>query len=91
MITDNYDLFDFIHTLMPTVLPLKQFYREYHDLYRRYISFGNGLKLVRKFPMRQWPHVIERSIHWYSRLRNAYKDYGEDGEPHRAGSSESAH
>lgn len=75
MITHDYDLFDFIHTLMPTTLPLKEFYEQYYQLYRKYISLGNGMKLMKKFPIRRWPRVFERSFHWYSHLRNAYKDY----------------
>ena len=83
MITHDFDLFDFIHTLLPTTLSLKEFYKEYHRLYRRSVSFSNGMTLLRKFPLRQWPHVLERSVHWYSRLRNAYKDY--DGASRHAG------
>jgi radical SAM superfamily enzyme YgiQ (UPF0313 family) len=75
MITHEYDYFDFIHTLLPTALPLREFYEEYYQLYRRSVSFSNGMKLMRKFPVWKWPHVTERAFHWYSRLRNAYKDY----------------
>jgi radical SAM superfamily enzyme YgiQ (UPF0313 family) len=35
LITHNYDFFDFIHTVLPTELPLKEFYKEYLNLYKR--------------------------------------------------------
>jgi hypothetical protein len=33
----NYDYFDFIHTLLPTALPLEDFYEEYYQLLQKAI------------------------------------------------------
>jgi radical SAM superfamily enzyme YgiQ (UPF0313 family) len=75
MIIDNYDYFDFIHTLLPTKLPLKKFYQEYRDLYIKGFSFKNHLRYLRKFPSREYPQNLEKGRQFYKRLRNAYRDY----------------
>ena len=42
LVTDNYELFDLQHAVLPTALPLREFYRQYTALYRRiYVSWRN--------------------------------------------------
>lgn len=79
LITHNYDYFDFIHTLLPTTLPLKEFYEEYYQLYRRAIPFTRSLTLLRKFPLREIPPLLFRHYRILNRLRTAYLDYEDDG------------
>jgi radical SAM superfamily enzyme YgiQ (UPF0313 family) len=38
LITHNYELFDFVHTVLPTKLPMKEFYKCLLDLYRKAYS-----------------------------------------------------
>jgi radical SAM superfamily enzyme YgiQ (UPF0313 family) len=75
MILHDYDFFDFIHTLLPTKLPLKQFYREYYDLYSKGIPFNKQLEFLRKFPVREIPKLLLNGRIFYDQLKSAYKDY----------------
>ncbi len=75
MIIQNYDYFDFIHTLLPTRLPIKNFYREYYSLYRKGISFKQQLKFLGKYPLREIPSLLVNGQKFYKRLKVAYNDY----------------
>jgi len=77
LITDDYDFFDFIHTVLPTTLPLEEFYSEYAKLYAQALSPKQKLALLRKFKLRDLPAVLSRSVRLQSRLRGAYRDYDE--------------
>jgi hypothetical protein len=81
MITHDYDLFDFLHTLLPTELPLKEFYEEMYRLNTRAIAPKNQLSFARKIPLRDLPHLMLASLRVYRRLRKAYLDYGEETGP----------
>ncbi|NIO03262.1 MAG: radical SAM protein [Proteobacteria bacterium] len=82
LITHNYDYFDFIHTLLPTTLPLKEFYKEYYQLLRKANPLTKGLSLLRKFPLREIPQALVRSHRVFKRVRTAYLDYGDGkGDP----------
>ncbi len=41
--TRNYELFDFLHAVLPTKIPLKDFYRQFCKLYRS-VSLGPNIK-----------------------------------------------
>src|SRR4030043_1281279 len=43
LITRDYDYFDFIHTLLPTALPLEEFYGEYYDLYKKAVPMSKQI------------------------------------------------
>jgi radical SAM superfamily enzyme YgiQ (UPF0313 family) len=75
LITHNYDYFDFIHTLLPTALPLKDFYTEYHDLYTKGIGLSKQLSLLRKYPLWEISHLLAKGRRFYNRLKTAYLDY----------------
>lgn len=75
LITHNYDYFDFIHTLLPTALPLKEFYEEYYQLYRKAIPFTKRLSWLRKCPLKEIPPLLVSSYRVLNRLRMAYLDY----------------
>jgi len=76
--THNYDYFDFIHTVLPTKMPLKDFYEEYYQLYRKAIPLTKGVSFLRKFPMKEIPPTLVKSYRVLNRLRNAYLDYGDE-------------
>jgi radical SAM superfamily enzyme YgiQ (UPF0313 family) len=78
LITHNYDYFDFIHTLLPTALPLKEFYEEYYQLYRRAVPFTKGLTILRRLPLREIPLSLFRYSRFLNRLKRAYLDYEGD-------------
>ena len=78
MITHNYDYFDFIHTLLPTQLPLKEFYKEYYQLYRKATSLTKQVSLLQKFPLKDILPFMIKSFQTFNRLRSAYRDYDGD-------------
>ena len=75
MITHTYEYFDFNHTLLPTALPLKEFYQEYYRLYREGIAFSKQLSVLRKYPLKEIPVTLVKGYRVYNRLRRAYLDY----------------
>lgn len=46
LITESFELIDFFHTVLPTRLPLDEFYEEFLRLYRRAYPFKKFLKLM---------------------------------------------
>jgi radical SAM superfamily enzyme YgiQ (UPF0313 family) len=81
LISRNYDHVDFIHTLLPTALPLKEFYAQYHDLYRKGIAPSKQFSLLRRYPLREIPHLLVTGRRFYNRLRTAYLDYEDRAAP----------
>ncbi|HEY96198.1 MAG TPA: radical SAM protein [Dehalococcoidia bacterium] len=75
LITNNYDYFDFIHTVLPTSLPLKDFYNEYYQLYMKAFSTFQSLSRLKKYPLKQIPNTLVKAFGFYNRLRKAYLDY----------------
>jgi radical SAM superfamily enzyme YgiQ (UPF0313 family) len=75
LITRNYDFFDFIHTVLPTKLSLKEFYREYLNLYKKGISRWRGMYSLRKYPREDLIPLIKNSFKMYKRFEMAYLDY----------------
>jgi radical SAM superfamily enzyme YgiQ (UPF0313 family) len=75
MITHNFDFFDFIHTLLPTSLPLKDFYAAYFRLYQGAIPLSKRLAMLRKLALKDIPAMMVNSTRTFNQLRNAYKDY----------------
>jgi radical SAM superfamily enzyme YgiQ (UPF0313 family) len=75
LLTDDYDYFDFIHTVLPTRLGIVDFYNEYAGLYRNAVSLRSGLSLLARFPIRQWPMVFRKARQWYRTLDDIHRDY----------------
>ena len=69
------DFFDFIHTVLPTRLPLEEFFDELMGLYRRAVPPSRQLSLLRKFPMSEWPGLCGRSYRTFKRMRTTAEDY----------------
>jgi radical SAM superfamily enzyme YgiQ (UPF0313 family) len=88
MITHNYDYFDFIHTLLPTRLPLKAFYEEYSRLYATAIPWARQFALLRKYRLTDIPPFMHAYYRFLRELRTAYWDYGPDGQPRGGGERE---
>jgi radical SAM superfamily enzyme YgiQ (UPF0313 family) len=75
LITGNYDYFDFLHTLLPTRLPLEEFYQELYGLYKSSIPAARWASFLARYPLHEIPSVIRKSNRIFSRIRNAYSDY----------------
>ncbi len=46
LITEGFELMDFFHTVLPTKLPLEEFYEEFLGLYRRAYPFKNFIRAI---------------------------------------------
>jgi radical SAM superfamily enzyme YgiQ (UPF0313 family) len=75
LITYNYDTIDFIHTQLPTALPMRKFYSEFHDLYTKAIPMGRQLALLRKYPLREIPGMLAKARRIYKRMKTIHLDY----------------
>ncbi len=72
LIIRNYDYFDLLHTLLPTRLPLKEFYKEFFNLYKKAVSPIKGIRFLKKYPVREIPKVLRMSDRVLNQIRNAY-------------------
>lgn len=75
LITRDWDYFDFVHTVLPTRLPLVDFYREYADLLEHATTPMRSLGFLRKFPLREIPGVLKRGYHLLGKIREAHRDH----------------
>jgi radical SAM superfamily enzyme YgiQ (UPF0313 family) len=75
LITGNYDLFDFIHTLLPTALPTEQFYEELCVLYQRAVPLHKQLPMFAKFPLLDIPPLLAKNRRILKRMRTLHRDY----------------
>ena len=75
LITVDYDYFDFFHTLLPTALPLKDFYGELATLFRRSRSLKNQVRLMRKYRLRELPSLFRAYGGLIGRLKTLAEDY----------------
>ncbi len=78
LVASSYDYFDFFHALLPTKLPLKDFYEEFALLYRRSRSLKNRIRLMRKHRLRELPALFKAYGQLMNRLANLERDYLED-------------
>ncbi|HJX70119.1 MAG TPA: radical SAM protein [Dehalococcoidia bacterium] len=78
LLTHNYDYFDVIHTLLPTALPLKEFYKEYYQLSRKAIPLTKQLSFLRRYPLREIIPTLVKAYRVYNRLKTVYLDYEYD-------------
>ncbi len=75
LITSNYDYFDFFHTLLPTTLPMRDFYKELTTLYKRSRSLKNQINLMRRYPLRELPSLFKAYGNFLQRLNTLEQDY----------------
>lgn len=75
LITSNYDYFDFFHTLLPTSLPMKDFYRELTNLYKGSRSLKNRISVLWKYPVRDLPSLFRSYGNFLKRLDTLEQDY----------------
>ncbi len=75
LITRDYALFDFIHTSLPTALPLKEFYVEYRRLYTSAIPTWRQILSLRKYQASDVPALIAKGRRFYRRLKTTHLDY----------------
>lgn len=75
LITHNTDYCDFIHTLLPTALPLEDFYAEFRRLYTRAIPLRCQISFLKRYALREIPGVIVKGRRFYNRFKTIPMDY----------------
>ncbi|MEJ2733002.1 MAG: radical SAM protein [Anaerolineae bacterium] len=81
LITHDYDYFDFLHTLLPTELPLKDFYREYARLFTSAIPLTRQATTLRRFSWSEVLPLMIKNVRVVNRVRRAYLDYEDRTRP----------
>lgn len=74
-IVHNYDYFDFVHTILPTKLPIREFYREFFSLYGRTRSVRNQIAFLEKYPLHEIPALLKMVYRFSKKFNNIYNDY----------------
>jgi radical SAM superfamily enzyme YgiQ (UPF0313 family) len=74
-ITHNYNLFDQAHTILPTRLPLKEFFKEFTNIFTKINTPGGGMKRFKLLPMKKRLEILDLMTKMTEKLRNAYRDY----------------
>ena len=67
-ITESFELIDFFHTVLPTRLPLDEFYEEFLGLYRRAYPFKNFIKSIAQGKALLSPRMILMNLRFRKRL-----------------------
>lgn len=75
LITENYDLFDFFHPVLPTTLSLKEYFEKVLFLYGKSKSFSKSMSFMMKYQLNEIPALIGQYTSLYRHIKNAYKDY----------------
>lgn len=75
LVTSDYDYFDFFHALLPTALPMSDFYKELTTLYKGSRSMKNKINPMRKYPLRELPSLFRAYGNFLKRLDNLDQDY----------------
>jgi len=81
LLTHDPAYFDFIHTVLPTKLPLEDFYRQYVRLVTKAVSPARILSFFRKFPRRELPRALAKVYRFVGRLRAIHRDYATQPSP----------
>jgi radical SAM superfamily enzyme YgiQ (UPF0313 family) len=71
----DYEFFDCMHTVLPTKLPLKEFYGQLARLYWDSNPLKNGLSSLTTMPFTRVLGVAWLRHRLLSRLKNLYKEY----------------
>jgi len=61
--------------VLPTTLPLREFYEEYARLFTGAIPMGRQLSLLRRYPLRELVPTVVRARRLYGRMRELWRDY----------------
>lgn len=76
LILRNYNLFDMMHTVLPTKLPLKKFYKEYTNLiFKKSMPFKERIKIVKQLDPSDRKQLISTLKKIRRQVKNAYRDY----------------
>jgi len=75
LITEGFELIDFFHTVLPTKLPLEEFYEEFLGLYRRAYPFNKFIKALAHGKAALSPRTILMNLRMRKRLASLITDH----------------
>ena len=75
LLTKNYDYYDLIHTVLPTKLPVKKFYKEYIRLVNKSIAPKRKFFILEKYRLRELLPAIAIWMKWMKRIKKIHFDY----------------
>lgn len=73
MIDKQTEHFDVMHTLLPTKIPLREFYKEFYKLYKKSGSFIERLKFIKYFSFADMISIIKSYGKVKKKLKKLYK------------------
>lgn len=74
----NYDHFDLFHPVLPTKLPMKEFFEELHGLYQEVNGPQDLLPTLKRYRMLDIPKTMQRYYRVAKQMREGYRAYGAD-------------
>jgi len=69
------DLFDFLHTTLPTRLPLREFYSLFADLYQNAIPLHRSIRTLSHYGPRRIPGVLRLIPEAISKIKGHHQDH----------------
>jgi radical SAM superfamily enzyme YgiQ (UPF0313 family) len=72
LITRRPELYDFLHVVLPTTLPLRDFYAEYARLYESAIPFRYAVRALRRYSLRGLLHRLILKPGALRKIRQGY-------------------
>lgn len=75
MVLKNYDYYDFVHTLLPTKLPIKEFYKEYRKLFDTSRTFVKKFTFLTKYRLRDLPRLFVMAWRFNVLFAKLHRDY----------------
>lgn len=77
LIVDNYNYFDMLHSVLPTQMPMKEFYKEYSNLlFKKGMTMDHKRKFLKEMkPGERWK-FFKNGIRLYKQVKNGYRIYG---------------
>lgn len=75
LLSDKHELFDLLHSLLPTKLPLPEFYAEFAALYDRALPLRYRLGGLRRYGLRDSLRILRHTPAVMRAMRNGYQDY----------------
>jgi len=81
LLSQRPELFDLLHTVLPTKLPLPEFYSEFAALYDRALPLRHKLGGLRRYGLRDSFRILRHTPRIMRGMRNGYRDHEEQPQP----------
>jgi len=76
LLTKKHEMFDFMHTVLPTALPLKKFYAELAQLFGKALPIRHTFGILRKYGGMRALKLLIKYPYYLAKLRKGYLDHG---------------